>query len=155
MLDSIAIDNALIAKLGADAALIGVMSNGVYWQIAPPSTATKPMTKFVIVSLTSSRDGRHFGRRSFEEIIYLVKAVTVSTVADAAALGRQAAARIDTLLDPQPPDPPAMLTVPGYTPMAIFRDPDTERVNVTEVDDVDPTIRWYHRGGHYRVVLST
>jgi hypothetical protein len=24
-----------------------------------------------------------------------------------------------------------------------------------EVDDTDPTIRWLHRGGHYRVVMST
>jgi len=23
-----------------------------------------------------------------------------------------------------------------------------------EIDDVDPTIRWYHRGGHYRVLMA-
>jgi hypothetical protein len=37
----------------------------------------------------------------------------------------------------------------------MYRDPDLPRIRVTEEDDDDATIRWFHRGGHYRVVMST
>src|SRR5262245_10060024 len=138
MADSSDIDNALIAKLGSDAALLALMPNGVYWGVAPPQS-----TRFVIVSLVDESDSRDFGTRSYEDAVYLVKAVSLST---ANGDMKGAAARIDALLDG------GMLTVAGYTLMAMYRE---LRVRPpVEIDDVDPTIRWYHRGGHYRVMMA-
>jgi hypothetical protein len=141
--DSSDIDNALMATLGADSVLLSVMPNGVYWDEAPPNS-----TRFVIVSLAESHDEPQFGERSFEDVIYQVEAVALSTtMADMKAAAR----RIDELLDPQPPAPPAMFTIPGYQIMVTQRE---RRIRQTEVDEINPSIRWNHRGGHYRLVAS-
>ncbi len=137
MADSSAIDNALMAKLGADATLLAICTNGVYWDEAPPGS-----TKFVIVSLVDEVDEPTFGGRAYEDALYLVKAVALST---AGANMQTAAARIDALLEDQ------TLTVSGYTHMVMHRE---SRVRMTEVDEVDADIRWFHRGGHYRVQQS-
>jgi hypothetical protein len=137
MPDSSEIDNALIALLGGDATLLGFMPNGVYWEVAPPGS-----TRFVIVSLVEETDARRLGSRAHEDALYMVKAVALST---ANANMKSAAARIDTVLEG------ATLTPTGYTHMAVYRE---ARIRNTEVDEVDPAIRWYHRGGHYRVVMS-
>lgn len=137
MPDSSDIDQAVIAKLGADATLLGYMTNGVYWDEAPPSS-----TKFVIVSLVDEADAQKQGSRSHEDALYMVKAVALST---ANANMKAAAARIDALLDGQ------TLTAAGYSHMVMQRE---SRIRITEVDDVDPSIRWFHRGGNYRVVQS-
>jgi hypothetical protein len=137
--DSSDIDQALIARLGSDAQLLALMPNGVYWDEAPPAS-----TQFVIVSFIEQADAREFSARAFEDALYLVKAVELSTVATKNC--KAAAARIDALLEEQP------LTVANYEPMALYRE---ARIRATEVDDIDPTIRWFHRGGHYRVVMST
>jgi hypothetical protein len=137
MPDSSAIDNALIAKLGADATLLSYMTNGVYWDEAPQGS-----TKFVIVSMVDQIDEPQFQGRAYEDALYLVKAVALST---AGANIQAAAARIDTLLEDQ------TLTVAGYTHMVMHRE---ARVRLTEVDDLDASIRWFHRGGHYRVQQS-
>jgi hypothetical protein len=137
MPDSSDIDNALIALLGADATLLSLCPNGVYWAEAPPGA-----TRFVIVSLIDEADVQQFGGRSYEDALYLVVARMFSK---AGGDIKAAAARIDALLDRQ------TLTATGYTPMAMHRE---SRVRITEVDDADPTLRWQHRGGHYRVVMS-
>jgi hypothetical protein len=127
----------VIAKLGSDATLLGMMPNGVYWEEAPPGS-----TRFVIVSLIDEADEGQFGGRAYEDALYLVKAVALST---ANANIKGAAARIDALLED------GTLTVAGYTHMAMHRE---GRIRLTEVDDVDPSIRWYHRGGQYRVRVA-
>lgn len=137
MADSSAIDNALIAKLAADATLLSYCPNGVYWDEAPPGS-----TRFVIVSLIDAFDEAVFGGRAIEDALYLVKAVALST---AGVNMQAAAARIDALLEDQ------TLTVSGYTHMAMHRE---ARVRITEVDEMDASIRWFHRGGHYRVRMS-
>lgn len=137
MPDSAAIDQALIAKLGSDATLLSYMTNGVYPDEAPPN-----MTKFVIVSLVDEHDEPMFGSRAYEDALYLVKAVEKGTDATNA---RAAAARIDTLLDY------GTMTVTGYGVMTMRRE---SRVRMTEVDDLDKSIRWQHRGGQYRVMVS-
>lgn len=138
MADSSDIDNALIAKLGADPALLALMPNGVYWSVANPG-----MTRFVIVDLIDESDSWVYGKRGDEDALYLVKAVGLST---ASPDMKGAAARIDALLDG------GTLTVAGYTLMAMYRE---VRVRPpVEIDDVDPTIKWYHRGGHYRVRMA-
>lgn len=144
MSDSSDVDNALIAKLGADAVLLSLMPNGVYWDEAPEGS-----TQFVIVSLVEDHDTPMFGARAFENPLYLVKAVEFSTVTTKNS--KAAAARIDALLDPQPPLPRATLIVPGYGVMNIQRE---SRLRITEVDAVDASKRWQHRGGRYQLLVA-
>jgi len=143
MSDSSDIDNALIAKLAADATLLSLCPNGVYWDEAPPLPPAS--TRFVIVSMVDETDEPMLGARAFETSLYLVKAVMLSTAASAGDI-KAAAARIDVLLDQQP------LTVSGYGVSLMRRD---SRVRMTEVDEFDKSIRWFHRGGRYLVVASS
>jgi hypothetical protein len=113
------------------------MPDGVYMDEAPANAK-----RFVVVSVVSGFDHAGFGGRLFEDITYLVKAVGLSTVSPNV---EEAARRIDQLIEDAP------LTVDGYSWMAACR---IERVRTTEVDDVDPSIRWYHRGGRYTVQFA-
>lgn len=145
MPDSGLIDNAVVARLNGDSQLMALMPNsGAFFDEAPSN-----QTRFVIVSLMDEIDAHGFSGRMFEEAVYLVKAVfremNPSNSVDEVAV-RNAEARIDTLLDG------ATLTAAGYSTMVVRRQ---SRLRATEVDDVDPTIRWYHRGGQYEVVMST
>lgn len=137
MPDSGAVDAAIVARLAGDATLMGLMTDGVYFDVAASGK-----TKFVIVSLTTSFDDHEFCGTAFEEVTYLVKAVTLGT---SGAEVRAAAARIHALLQG------VQLTVAGYTNALLRR---TEYVRYTEVDDVDNDIRWQHRGGRYEVWVS-
>lgn len=139
MPDSSAIENALVAKLGADATLLSLMPNGVHMDEAPHGA-----TKFVIVSLVDEVDIAKFGGRAIEDALYLVKAVALFKQGVAPDI-RAAAARIDALLED------GTLTAVGYTLMTIHRE---SRIRVTEVDELDAGIRWQHRGGQYRVQCS-
>jgi hypothetical protein len=138
MPDSSNIDAALVAKLGADVALLALCPNGVYVDEAPPGA-----TRFVIVSLIEEADEPVFGGRAIEDALYLVEARMLSTISGADI--KAAAARIDVLLDEQP------LTAAGYTWMTMHRE---ARIRLTEVDDQDTTIRWWRRGGQYRCQMS-
>ena len=138
MADTSDIASALIAKLGSDAELLSLCPNGVYWDEAPPGS-----TRFVIVAFINAIDRGVFGKRAIEVGIYLVEARMLSTVQGANI--KRAAARIDELLEDQP------LTVAGYTWSTMHR---LEPVRLTEVDEVDPSIRWNRRGGQYFVEMS-
>ncbi|HMJ85538.1 MAG TPA: hypothetical protein VK504_20290, partial [Vicinamibacterales bacterium] len=108
-----------------------------------PDVADEGMDRFVIVSLIDESDEQMFGERAFEDALFLVEArVRSNTNANIKA----AAARIDVLLGDQP------LTVAGYSTMTVHRE---SRIRMTEIDDADRSIRWYRRGGNYRVVMST
>lgn len=137
MPDSSAIDAALLARLVGDASLSAILTDGWYFD-----EAKQGAQRFGIVSLIDEADEAVFGGRAIESALYLVKAVVLATTG---ADVKTAAARIDTLLDEQP------LTVAGYNGMAVFRE---GRIRITEVDEVDPSIRWQHRGGQYRVDMS-
>jgi hypothetical protein len=138
MADTSDICAALIAKLGSDAQLLALCPNGVYRDEGYPG-----MTRFVIVSLMAGEDIGVFGKRAIEAGVYLVEARMLSTVAGANI--KAAAARIDALLEDQP------LTVAGYTWMTLHRE---EPIGFTEVDAIDPSIRWFRRGGRYRLEMS-
>ena len=138
MADTSDIAAALIAKLGSDLELLSLCPNGVYFDEAPPGS-----TRFVIVSFVNAIDQGVFGRRAIEDAIYLVEARMLSTVPGANI--KRAAARIDELLEDQP------LTVAGYTWSAMHR---IEPIRLTEVDEVDPSVRWLRRGGQYFVQMS-
>lgn len=139
--DSSLIENGVIAKLGSDAALLALCPDGVYYAEAPPNAK-----RFVIVQLMHSRNEPAFSKgRASEEVVLMVKAVMVST---ASGNIQAAAARIDALLED------GTLTVAGYELGAMYRDPDEDRLRITEVDELDPDIRWSHRGGFYRVQMA-
>jgi hypothetical protein len=135
--DSSDIDNAVIGVLLGDATLMALMPGGVYFGAAPPKG-----TAFVIISLVTAEDEPVFGSRAIEDVLYLIKAVALtSSGADVKA----AAHRIDVLLEDQP------LVIPGYVHMVTCRE---SRIRYPEVDEVDDTIRWQHRGAQYRVQAS-
>jgi len=143
--DSSDIDAALVAKLGSDATLLTLCPNGVYVDEAPQGA-----TRFVIVSLVDEVDEPVFGQRGYEDALFLVEARMLST---ANGNIKAAAARIDTLLEDQTIMAPGSPTVQvhGYTWMTCYRE---SRVRLTEVDDVDPSIRWFRRGGNYRIQFA-
>lgn len=132
--DSSVLDNALIAKLGADAQLLAQCPNGVYWDEAPPGAK-----RFVVVSLITADDVSSFDQREGEDVRYLVKAVLLKGAGGDVAL---AAKRIDALLEG------GTLTAAGYGGISITRE---SRIRMTEVDEDNPDLRWFHRGGQYRV----
>lgn len=137
MSDSSDIDAALIGKLSGDAALTALATDGIVFDEAPQGK-----TKFVVVSLVDQHDEPQLGGRAFEDATYLVKYVELGP---SGVNAKAAAARIDALLDNQP------LTVTGYSLMTMRRE---SRVRLTEVDEVDRSLRWQHRGGRYQVVTS-
>lgn len=137
MPNSSAIDGALVSTLLNDATLMALMTDGVFFDEAKPNAQ-----KFVLVSVVDAHDEGKFGGRAYEDILYLVKAVELSTSGTNAT---SAAARIDVLLEDQ------MLSAAGYTWMTVHRE---ARIRATEVDEIDRSIRWQHRGGHYRVQMS-
>ncbi len=150
--DSSLVEDALIAKLLNDGPLKTLLPHGWWWDIAGAVAAgsgkEKP-TKFGIISLVDHSDVAIFGGRAWEDYLFLVKGVVL---ASSGGNIKGAAARIDAILDPQPPEPPATLSIQGYGLMAMFRD---RRIRSTEIDEQDDTIRWLHRGGHYRVQVAT
>jgi hypothetical protein len=132
--DSTAIDVAVLAHLRGDATLAALLPDGVFMDVGPPGAQ-----RFTLVSLVIAQDLGQFGGRAIEDVIYLVKAVVFGGAnGDVAA----AAARIDALLED------GVFPIEGYGLLSSVRQ---ERVRATEVDGSDPGIRWYHRGGRYRV----
>jgi hypothetical protein len=140
MADSQDVDAALVTKLAADATLAALLQSGASVFI---DEAAQASTKFVIVSLADQQDVQKFEGRAFEDALYLVEARMLST---SGGNIKAAAARIDALLEG------GTLTVSGYALMTMHRE---SRTRFTEVDQVDPSIRWYRRGGNYRVQVST
>jgi len=133
--DSSNIDSAVIARLVNDPPLLGMMPDGVFFDEANPGA-----TRFVIVSLVEEFDQPTFSKRTIEEVVYLIKAVALSTTGGDV---KGAAARIDALME----DTKA-LNAAGFNILASTR---IERLRITEVDEVNEDLRWQHRGGRYRI----
>jgi hypothetical protein len=131
------VDAAILAVLRNDQALMALMPDGVYFDVAPPGR-----TKYVIVSMEFHEDFYTFDGRALERTIYLAKAIERDI--DGADV-KAAAARIDELLQGQP------LTIPGYVHSLTSR---TGRARDTERDEVDNSALWQHRGGHYEVLVA-
>jgi hypothetical protein len=138
MPDPVEVDKAVIARLLADAPLMALCSDGIWWDVAKHGA-----TRFVIVSQIDHADVDMFNGAAFEEFEYMVKAVVLSTTGVDV---NTAAARIHIALQDAP------LTPTGYT---VTRCRRTGRVPAfTEPDDDNPDARWAHRGGTYQVVVS-
>lgn len=138
MSDSSDLDAAVVNLLATDATLAGLLADGVYVDVAPTNAK-----QFAIVSVLDELDEDDFQGRAFEDVLYLVKAVELSTVPVKNI--KPATARIDVLLNR------ARLTVAGYGDVTCRRE---QRIRNTEVDEVDKSIRWLHRGGQYRVMAT-
>jgi|SRR5262245_29991328 len=137
MADSSDVDAALIAKLQADATLMGLMPDGVAWDVAAAGA-----TQFVLVSQIEHSDTYVLpGPVGWERFLYLVKGVTRGS---SGSQVRQAAARIHALLQD------GTLTATGYYPRMVLQ--QLERIRYTEVDETTDE-RWQHRGGHYEVLI--
>jgi hypothetical protein len=150
---SSAITSALINKLLADAPLMALTPDGVFFGVAGPSMVDGGTAKrFVIISPVTAVNVPVFQRRAYLDGLYLVEARMLSTsVPNALTRVHDAAERIDAILDPQPPEPPATLTVPGFELMTIFQEDPTELI---EFDDADSSIQWFRGGGNYRAQLA-
>lgn len=148
MRDSSDLDAALLAHLGSDPTLLSLCPNGVYFDEAPAGC-----TRFVIVGLADEVDvpmQGPTGHRAIEDALYTIEARMLSTIGGNI---KAAAARLDALLEDYKlltPGSPAT-EVPGYAWMSLSRE---GRVRLTERDAIDPTIRWFRRGGHYRLMMS-
>lgn len=138
MPDSSDVDQALVDLLRADATLAALMPDGVWIDEADAG-----LEQFVIVSLVIGLDAPIFEGRGSEDLVYLVEARELSTVA--VKNSEAAAARIDALLEL------GTLTIAGYGFQVMRR---IERVRGTEIDAVDSAIRWSRRGGRYQVVVA-
>jgi len=136
--DSSELDAAVINLLSGDSTLAGLLADGVYFDVAPPNAK-----QFAVVSIIDELDDDDFQGRAFEDVLYLIKVVELSTVPVKNI--KPAAARIDQLLHR------AMFTATGYGSITGRRE---QRVRLTEVDDVDKSIRWLHRGGQYRLMAT-
>jgi hypothetical protein len=133
--DTSAIDAALVGLLNADPTLQALAPDGVYVDEAPPNAQ-----RFVIVALADAvNDWTYDAGRAVEDKVYTVVAKMLST---AGGDIKSAAARIDALLED------AALTVAGYADVRVRQD---RPIRETDVDTVDPSLRWFHRGGEYRV----
>ena len=143
MPDPSAIRDALLARLNGDATLRAAIPGGAYWDVGPPSSR-----RHVIASLTAAAHVRAFGHRVLHDHVYLVKAVVMTSEPNAAALADTAAERIDALLEN------GTLTIQGFTLEGMYLDPGLDVLDSVEVDEIDPAIRWFHRGGQYRIVAS-
>lgn len=136
------IDTALRDKLVADATLRAVMPDGVFWNVAASGAK-----RFVILAVIDSIvEHDALGAVAHVDTLYQVEARGLSTTDPDM---RGAIVRINELLD----TPAATLTVAGFELIALRQEAPTR--GPEELDDVDPKVRWYRRGGHYRVVMTT
>lgn len=137
MADTSDIDAAVVGRLLADATLMALMPDGVYWDVAKQGA-----TRFVIVSQVFHLDAPMQATTAYEQVTYLVKAVELAT---SGANIQAAAARINVLLHD------TTFTVTGYSLMNSQR---IERVRYVDPDPEDPDVRWQHRGGRYELTVS-
>ena len=137
MADRSLVDAALLELLANDAALKVLCPDGVYWDLAPHGARA-----FVVAALLDGSETPALDRQTlYERTVYLVKAVVL---ASGGTVTRDAAARIHQLLHQAELD----LTAAGYAAMVLRR---LEPVRFTEIDPVDKSARWQHRGGQYEL----
>ena len=130
-------DAALLGVLANDATLATLCPDGVFWDLAPHGARAFVVASLMDGSETPALDGQTL----YERTTYLVKAVVLTS---GGTVTRDAAARIHDLLQHVDLD----LTAAGYVGMAIRR---IEPLRYTELDPVEKSARWQHRGGQYEV----
>jgi hypothetical protein len=129
---------AILSLLQNDAPLIALLPDGTWFAEAPPGS-----TRFVIVQLLSSLVAPMFSGPAYKDAVYLVEARALSTSGGDV---EGAYARIVEVLTDA-----ALPSLTGYGPMLVQFEEDVEMV---EVDNVDPSIRWNRCGGHLHVMIA-
>lgn len=134
------IEGAIYEKLAGDTVLTAMLSGGtaspsVYSDQAPQG-ATEP---YVVYSLASEADSYTLASRSWENGVYLVKAVDKSNSTTRAG---SIAARIDAVLTD------GALSISGRSHLSTRR---TERVRYPETVS---GVVYQHAGGYFRVYVS-
>jgi len=136
------VDAALLAMLQADSALVGIVTDGIwfgearatalkYCQVAQIDHSDEPMFQ----------DGAPFGV-AYETILYQVKAVIQNTSAVPAI---NAAVRIEAVLRSLTR---ATFTPTNYLLLDVVR---TQRIRYNERDKANADLFWQHSGGQYQV----
>lgn len=134
------IDKAIIGVLQADSTLASLMPDGVFWSEAAPG-----LTRFVLVGIFDSWSEGIFGQQGYEDVLYYVKANGLSRTTTLANT-KAAAQRIAELLDG------VVLTAPDYAAISSAQEKREPWESVP--DPVDPSLKWHHYGGLYRVMAS-
>jgi len=137
------VTNALIAKLGADDALLALMPNGVYRLNRAPEGATALVT----VALGAATDHPMFNGRADEDLRYTVLAMQRVQRGQSPSNVGAAASRIDALLED------GTLDSADFGVMVMQRQVYLEDDGVT--DPRDPSIAWDVCGGIYQVMVTT
>lgn len=131
------LDAAIMARLANDPTLIGLLPDGVFYDVAAPGAQA-----FAIVARLEGGAELMFERRSaWETYVYLIKSVILIPSGASGAPSKAAAKRIHELMRN------AMINAVGYVDMHCQR---IEPVRFTEVDPVSD-VRWQHRGGQYDI----
>jgi hypothetical protein len=133
------VDAAIVEILANDAALAALCPDGVWWGLRRQEGGTA----FVIVTLFDT-PAKFRGLQNvtlYERSIYLVRATVLSKSRTQA---REAAARIDVLLDGTVPD----LSSAGHVAMDLQR---IDRLALLESDANNQEV-WHHSGGQYELM---
>jgi len=129
----------LIAVLSADAALMAIATDGVFFNVGPSSAQ-----RFVVLALPGTTDTEMFGGVAFETAHYEIKSVIMNGSSDDSA---HAASLIDAdLVGLESRLAPAALVSHGL--VLVQRE---QRIRYTETDPKAVDVRWQHRGGLYEV----
>ncbi len=139
------IETAISVMLRGDTALMTLATDGVWFKVAAQGAEN-----FVVFDRILAENVPMYGGLAYMDALYLIKFVGKS----ASGVNAVAAAeRIRVLFEDKP------LTVslgspsdvPGWTNMACFCESPIRDV---EIDGVDPSIRWQHAGGNYRITMA-
>ena len=135
------VDEAIIGALLGDSQLRTYLPDGVWTDLAGEGKQ-----RFCIFSLVEHSDVPVFGGRGYEDALYLIKAVILNGKGDISA----ASQRIDEILSGAD-GRGVVIEVPGFGQLEVSRE---SRIRYTETDSEEPSMRWLHRGGRYRVHAS-
>jgi hypothetical protein len=128
------LDNAVVAALLNDSALMAICTDGVWF-----GDATLGATRFVSVDRMEHTPTYDFGGTAWDSVTYQVKA-TIESVSGADI--KTAADRIDALLHD------ATLTATGYLVQTTLL---RQAIRYYETDPANTARRWWHGGGRYEV----
>jgi hypothetical protein len=131
------VDATLLAKLQADAALVALVPDGIYF-----GEAKTAALKFCQVAQIHQDNDDMFEAVAFESILYQIKVVIQNTSAVPAI---DAAKRIEAVMRALTP---ASFTPANYRLMSVQR---TMRIRYTERDKANADLIWQHHGAQYDV----
>jgi hypothetical protein len=103
-----AIDQAIVGRLSADAALTAAAPGGVWWELAPQDAATP----YVVITLAEDIDEQVFRGTAYEVTQYAIEAMDDNPSADGVAAAYD---RIHALMQ----DP--VFAISGYTLLKCLR----------------------------------